>query len=233
MAYDAWLSGWRAAWRQGEHVALVGPTGSGKTYVAHDMLSARRYVLVLAVKPKDDTIQVFTHGEPKYKRVKKWPLDWGVHRAVIEVKPDSLSDRSQTQRVYTIMNDVWRDHNWTLFLDDAGYMTGTLGLKRPLVVLLNQSRSLGVSIMTAATQATSIAAAIPSETLRQVRHIALWRFEDMRDIEACAHIIGMDKRALAESMRALRVYPDSSTDFLVYRRGYGLALVRQRPRGKG
>lgn len=232
LTYDTWLAGFRRAWRQGEHVALLGPTGSGKTFVSRDILSAREYVIVLALKRHDDTIQLFTRGEPRYKRVRKWPLDWGVTRAVVELKPESLGDMSQAMRVYTVLNDVFLDGNWALFIDDTGYATGTLKLKRQITVLLNQARSHGVSVVTAATQPTSIAANIPSETLRQVRHVVMWKFETDQDIEACARITGMNRRALAAAMDALNVYEDASTDFLSYRRGYGMVLVRQRRGGE-
>ena len=233
LSYDDWLSGFRRAWRQGEHVALLGQTGSGKTYVSRDILSARDYVVVLALKRRDDTIRLFTSGTPKYKRVKKWPLDWGVHRAVVELTPESLADASQAMRVYGVLNDVFRDGNWAVFIDDTGYATGTLRLKRQITVLLNQGRSQGISVVTAATQPTSIAANIPSETLRQVRHVIMWRFETAQDIEACAKITGIDKRSLAAYMQELGVYGDASTDFLSYRRGYGMVLVRQRRRHGG
>jgi hypothetical protein len=93
--------------------------------------------------------------------------------------------------------------------------------------MLNVGRSLGLSLITAATQPTSVAANIPSETLRQVRHVLMWRFEDTRDKDACAMITGLDKRSVYAAMASLRVFDDASTDFLYYRRGRGMVVVRQ------
>lgn len=227
LSYAVWRNQFASTWQQGEHVALIGQTGSGKTYTAHDVLGIRDYVIALAVKREDDTLRYFTRDEPKYKRTTKWPVNYDVNRAVIVLKPESLADRSQTLKVYQVLNDIFQAGGWTVYLDDTGYLTGTLGLKRQITVLLNQGRSLGISVVTAATQPTSVAANIPSETIRQVRHILMWKFQDEASIKTLGGMIGVNWRYLQDCMAELLVYPDSSTDFLAYRRGYGLVLVRQ------
>jgi hypothetical protein len=116
---------------------------------------------------------------------------------------------------------------WTVFIDDTGYVTGMLGLRRAVAMLLNVGRSHGLTIVTAATQASSVSASLPSESLRQVRHVLMWRFEATQDIEACARITGLDKKRLAAAMTTLRVFADGSSDFLAYHRGSGLYIVRQ------
>ena len=231
LSYADWRYSFAGAWQQGEHVALLGPTGSGKTYTARDILAVRAYVIVLAVKRQDDTLRHFTRGEPRYIRTKKWPVNYDTNRAVIVLQPESLSDTTQAIKVYKVLNDIFLEGGWCIYLDDTGYLTGTLRLKRQITVLLNQGRSSGISVVTAATQPNSVAANIPSETLRQVRHVLMWRFEDEASIDACAKIVGMSKRALIGYMAQLQVYDDSSTDFLAYRRGYGLVLVRQERNG--
>jgi hypothetical protein len=230
MAYSAWRAAFARVWQQGEHIALLGQTGSGKTYTARDLLHIRDYVMVLAVKRHDDVLQQFARasaGAPKYHKLKQWPPDYYVDKGLFVVRPESLADSTQASKVYEVLNGVFKQGSWCLFVDDTGYVTGTLGLKRAITVLLNQGRSSGISVVTAATQVTSVAANIPSETLRQVRHVLMWRFESEADIEACARICGVAKKRLAAALNALYVYSDSSTDFLAYRRGYGLTVVRQ------
>src|SRR5437660_38183 len=46
----------RRTWRQGEHVSLIGPTGSGKTTLGIHLIALRPYVTAFAVKPQDDTM---------------------------------------------------------------------------------------------------------------------------------------------------------------------------------
>lgn len=62
-----WYEDFRNTWQQGEHVALVGKTGVGKTSLARDILSARDYVMVLALKRKDDTLASFPRANPPYR----------------------------------------------------------------------------------------------------------------------------------------------------------------------
>src|SRR4051794_31218435 len=58
------------AWRQGEHVTLIGFTGSGKTEALIRMLGVRSTVVVLGTKRKDSTLdQLMKSG---YKRIKSW-----------------------------------------------------------------------------------------------------------------------------------------------------------------
>src|SRR6185437_5983146 len=88
MSRAEWLAAFRARWRQGEHVALIGPTGSGKTGLASDLLAIRAYVVALAVKRHDDTLGMFQG----YKILKKWPPEYGQKHVILWVKPQSLGD---------------------------------------------------------------------------------------------------------------------------------------------
>ncbi|MGY5107128.1 hypothetical protein, partial [Streptomyces sp. 900105245] len=61
----------RFRWRQGEHVALIGPTGSGKTHAAFWLLPMRDYVCILATKPKDESLDRFGKKNG-YRKLKEW-----------------------------------------------------------------------------------------------------------------------------------------------------------------
>src|SRR3954452_15677764 len=50
-------------WRQGEHVTLIGPTGSGKTTLTNAILDKRAYILFFSTKQRDDTqAKLLTQG---------------------------------------------------------------------------------------------------------------------------------------------------------------------------
>src|ERR1700755_1158742 len=57
-------------WKQGEHVTLIGFTGSGKTETLIRLIGIRSNVVVFGTKRKDSTLdQLLKSG---YKRIKSW-----------------------------------------------------------------------------------------------------------------------------------------------------------------
>lgn len=70
LPWDEFLAG-RFVWNQGEHVTLIGPTGSGKTTLALALLPMRRYVLAFGTKPKDRTLDTLVR-QAGWKRVQTW-----------------------------------------------------------------------------------------------------------------------------------------------------------------
>ncbi len=83
--------------RQGDHVAIIGPTGSGKTHIALEIADLRTYVIGVACKPRDPLIEdarrhgykimgldemfakdgrvqiEYVDGRPRFPRIIFWP----------------------------------------------------------------------------------------------------------------------------------------------------------------
>ena len=229
-AYPQWYQGFARTWKQGEHVALIGQTGSGKTTLARDILSIRDYVVVLAVKRHDDTLASFTRPSPAapasepYATISRWPPAYNQHRVLFVARPGHLRDTAQGDRVYAVMNGVFQAGGWCIMLDDTGYITGVLGLKRPVTVLLTTGRSHGISVVTAMTQPTSMVQQIPSETLRQVRHYLIFGYRGKRDRDAIAAITGLHRMELDDLLDSLAAH-----DFLAV--SHGAATIVRYDRG--
>lgn len=68
LTWDRFLSYMRWAWKPGQHIALIGPTGEGKTTFAAGLLSLRKWVLALDPKGEDETLT-----ESGYERVRTLP----------------------------------------------------------------------------------------------------------------------------------------------------------------
>lgn len=214
-----WLDQMWMEWEQGEHVALMGQTGSGKTTLARDLLKVRDYVVVLAVKRFDDTLDSFT-AAAGYTR-SSWPPDYNRRRVLIWPRPKDIDDiDGQGKHVHRVLKDVSRSGGWALFLDDTGYITGMLGEGKSVTALLNTGRSGHISVVTAMTQPTSVAARIPTETLRQVRHVLVFPYQNQRDTDTISKIVGYNRRDIEGWMKRMDPH-----DFLAFSHGK-VTLVR-------
>lgn len=198
-----WLADFKQRWRQGEHVAIIGPTGTGKTTISLDIVSVRDYVVVFAVKRKDETLDLFKRGG--YKVIKSWPPDLYSHKVILWEKPGSLTDDlgKQALAIHEALNKIYLAGGWCVYFDEAGYIAGTLGLGRDIGVLLNQGRSAYLSIVCAMTRPSSVVARIPKEALNQPRHRLVFKFEDEREQKACAEIVGINWRTMLEIQQDL------------------------------
>lgn len=127
-------------WMPGEHMAVIGDTGTGKTYLlAKAILPLRRYVVVFKVKAdKDDDAK--WQG---YKRIRS-------AKGITDPRHDRyLLDpeyKAQAKEGYDLLERVWRMGGWTIVIDE-GWMTEKLGLQPYIERLLTQGRSQDISVV--------------------------------------------------------------------------------------
>jgi len=76
----AWLSD---AWHPSHHMAIVGPTGEGKTTFAVPVLKLRKWVMVLDAKGEDATLEQATHKIRFFILAEKRTLVSGASRKLI------------------------------------------------------------------------------------------------------------------------------------------------------
>ena len=217
---EDWLEYMRLNWYQGEHAAIIGPTGTGKTTIASKLLDCRTWVCVLAVKRKDDTLELFKKSG--YKVIQKWPPDYNYKHVVLWIKPENISDtRTQADRLYYALDRMYRSGGWAIYFDEAGYIAGHLKLANELGVLLNQGRSSHISVICTMTRPHSMVARIPAESLNQCRHLIFFRYADEREIKSCAEIAGLSWRTMQDLMNELGEH-----DFLYVGKGKQLIVTQ-------
>jgi hypothetical protein len=206
---NTWYEQLKSSWHQGEHVEIIGPTGTGKTTVAHRLLDRREYVVALAVKRNDETLERFMNGRASglsnYKIITKWPPDYPYKRVILWIKPKSIVEKKeQSDRLYAALNAMYMSGGWCIYFDEAGFIAGELGLSRALVVLLSQGRSSYISTVVAMVRPASMVQRIPREALNQPRHKLFFKYTEGSEIDACAKIAGIDTRRFGGYMQALR-----------------------------
>src|SRR5208282_6397595 len=70
--YSTWLARFGRQWKQGDHILDVGPTQSGKSLLARELvLAERKFVVVMGTKPKDKTLDEYI--EAGFVRIDHWP----------------------------------------------------------------------------------------------------------------------------------------------------------------
>lgn len=165
-----------AKWKQGEHVIIVGDTGSGKTYLESKLLDLRDYTIVIKTKPDDirfpgyDTVKDFR--KLMRLRNKKFVLHSGFDPGI------------QRYHIANTINLAWKQEGWTLAVDEAYYWTHVLRLEKQLNMLLTQGRSKRLTIVVGMQRP----AWISRFALSQATHAFIFRCEG-RDVTNLAQAL--------------------------------------------
>lgn len=148
-------------WKQGEHVLITGPTGSGKTALAREVdqvrINAGGYVIVLVMKMKPDaTITRDYRGWYRWQKMKRKPASW--ERNVLlwpntdKVKGAEAKLALQKDvfgEAFDILADVG---HWTVHIDEGLYTVNPqmLNFSQQLAMLHAMGRSSHLSLVTLA-----------------------------------------------------------------------------------
>jgi hypothetical protein len=122
-------------WMPGEHVSLIGLTGSGKSTLGSRLLEDRQFVLILRTKA-DDVKYPHTVKITKAEQLK----DPRVERFVLEPYPDQAIQRKEISRA---LDMVWQMGGFTVYVDETLYVDNELGCRPLLNRLLTQGRNPG------------------------------------------------------------------------------------------
>lgn len=204
----------RFVWRQGEHVSLIGKTGGGKSTLARAILDHRAYVVAMASKPHDPTLDGFRRDgfvltrswPPKRPRRPKLRADGSLaeHRALLWPSMREMGDVHKQRAVFDVaLRRIFETGRWCVYADELRYLAGTLGLKSHFELLWLQGRSLGVSLV-ASTQRPSW---VPREMYSQATHLFLWRNGDEADLRRLSDIGGDHGLSPVELRHLVRSLP--------------------------
>lgn len=160
-------------WKRTEHVAIIGDTGSGKTYLENRLLKLRGYVIFFRTKAEDP------HDDPM-------DSEWRHVRTVKDISTLhhywllEPAYEDQHRQGMLLFARARREGNWTIAIDE---LLGAIdaGLERQIRWGLTQGRSGGIT-MVVGTQRPTTGTPIMRYVFSQSTHAFIFSV-DGRDAE--------------------------------------------------
>jgi DNA polymerase III delta prime subunit len=197
--WDKLLQHLSRSWRQGEHVAVVGPTGCGKTTLLSRILPVRKYVVVLVTKIHDDTLKT---QFPGFDRLEEWPPNVYQHHVLLWPKGDKTIRGTvvkQRDIFKSALDKIFNDRNWCVVFEEQHFICKKLGLSVENEMYLHQGRSSGLSVV----NGTQRPAWVPVVTYDSSSHAFVWNTGFEADRKRLADLGGINRRAFEQNMGSL------------------------------
>jgi hypothetical protein len=195
----------------GQHVALVGPNGCGKTTIGMQLLAAttaqhaKLRGVALVMKPHkgpksegrratgDKTVANLTRTLGG-KITRDWPpppIPWRQEPPFWALWPPHTGEPdADDDKHYAIFRrciiDLYKKGDSVLFCDEAAGLSADLDLKTEMRQTLQRGRSLNAS----AILATQRPVDVPRSMFTEAKHFFLWRMNDAREYEVISLIGG-------------------------------------------
>jgi energy-coupling factor transporter ATP-binding protein EcfA2 len=214
--------------RQGEHVAVVGVNGSGKSVLLFELakLRARRRatdgepsrVTVLATKPRDKTIDAL--GWP---HVKSWPPPANEHHVIVwPPYGDPETAVARHRRVFQpLLRRIFVEGGQTVVFDEIAYFTDGPPEGLALRHIVGQYYRLGRSNDLSAMGGTQRPANVPRSFWSESDWLAIFPLYDHDDLKRVTEIGGRSDELLAAIAEL-----DEHECLFIRRRGSKLEMVR-------
>ena len=196
-------------WDPGQHFALIGPTGEGKTTFAVGILKLRKWVLALDPKGEDDTLTA-----SGFTRITKLPLPRRIRNDIAEGKPARLiigggartdeEERTLRELMRRTVALVRQQGGWTLYADEFQILADLrmFNLGKPIEQALISARGKGTSVVTS----YQAPAWVPKAATRQAWGTAIWPTRDIAMIKSVAESMGRDWHELQAAVNVLPPY---------------------------
>jgi hypothetical protein len=201
--WDEFLAGFE--FEQGQHVTMVGATGSGKTTLALKLLEYREFMIVLATKNRDESLYPKLRSKG-YVLTDQADPDWHqtpkvIFRPKLE-SPSGEAKEQQKEAFQRILVNVFNEGGWSLYGDEIRYLSDNLGLRVELETLWLQGRSNGTSIIVATQRPVSI----PVIAFESATHLFLFRMTDQANIQRASEFGGADTDLIRHTLPRLPRY---------------------------
>ena len=183
----------RFRWAQGEHVTLIGRTGCGKSTLSQRLAQSRKYVVVIATKPKDPILAEYK--KLGYHITRTWPAPDIYNRVVLWPPAERLDSPKAMQSVISkAMGDLFDRGSFTVLFDETQFTTEILKLDQMYRVFMQQGRTLGLSIVSSGQRPFHL----PQVAFNQATHMFMFRESDKRNRDRFSDMNGVDGKLVSD-----------------------------------
>jgi hypothetical protein len=190
--WSDFMSGFR--WRQGQHVAVIKPTGGGKTTLVGSLLSNRPpspAIVVMVTKIYDRTFARQFPTSQGWHRVEAWPpprykdriLLWPRFKRGTPI-PQILA---MQRMIFThALDNIFGELGWTVAFDEEHYMCEFLGMRERVAMFHFQGRSSGFTCIDGVQRPVSV----PRVTFSGAHHAFVGNTTDRDDLKRLTDLAG-------------------------------------------
>lgn len=179
-------------WKQGQHLALTGNTGSGKTTLANILLYSRGYTLSLRSKADDAPLPGLRIRTAR---------EFGSRRNIDRYVLDPVYE-NQLPAFWNALETVWKQGHWTVYFDELFYLNQLKAdgyrLGDRIDRLLTQGRSKKITCVMGMQRPVQVS----RFALSQATHIISFACEG-RDIKVLDDVAG---EQFAQTVASLKRY---------------------------
>ena len=193
--WDQVITGLR--WNQGEHLTIIAPTGGGKTTLLRQLVNRRKTNIFFGTKVKDVQYNRLINKH-KFRRIEsiKEIRPWDTNVLLWPRYKGSIPELVLRQRLAfaEALDVIAAQGGWTLWIDEAKYVSEFLKLRNELTFCLEQLRSLKGTVISGAQRPVFL----PGSVLSNSTHVFIAKTTNIDDAKRLADLGGIDTKAVKE-----------------------------------